>query len=280
MLNSELLVHWVKERESIRLKKEAGETRPWTLDPILQKYKFTNVHREDDRVSHWVAENLREPADCHPDLWFVMTIAILVNWPDTLETCIWPHEAGKFVWNEQLFIDQLHERKANGDKVFSGAYIVSTNGRSMDKAEYLAKRVLTPLWNQRKFIRPRFGDALALFFERLNRFDGMGSFISAQVVAATKYEGYLKDAPDWWEWAASGPGSRRGMNRLYGFDINKKFPESVWLKRLQNSVRPLIEDALGCAVHAQDCQNCLCEFDKYMRVKLGEGKPRSKYPGV
>lgn len=23
--------------------------------------------------------------------------------------------------------------------------------------------------------------------------------------------------------------------------------------------------------------NCLCELDKYCRVKLGEGKPRSKY---
>jgi hypothetical protein len=33
-------------------------------------------------------------------------------------------------------------------------------------------------------------------------------------------------------------------------------------------------------LHAQDVQNCLCEFDKYERVRLGEGKPRSTYPGV
>lgn len=30
---------------------------------------------------------------------------------------------------------------------------------------------------------------------------------------------------------------------------------------------------------AQDLQNCLCEFDKYERVRMGQGRPRSRYPG-
>ncbi len=29
-------------------------------------------------------------------------------------------------------------------------------------------------------------------------------------------------------------------------------------------------------LHAQDLQNCLCEFDKWMRVRLGEGKPKRR----
>jgi hypothetical protein len=33
-------------------------------------------------------------------------------------------------------------------------------------------------------------------------------------------------------------------------------------------------------LHAQDLQNCLCEFDKYERVRLGEGRPKAKYNGV
>jgi len=28
---------------------------------------------------------------------------------------------------------------------------------------------------------------------------------------------------------------------------------------------------------AHDLQNCACEFDKYMRVKLGEGEPKQLY---
>ena len=33
-------------------------------------------------------------------------------------------------------------------------------------------------------------------------------------------------------------------------------------------------------IHAQALQNCLCEFDKYERVRLGEGRPRNNYPGI
>ena len=33
-------------------------------------------------------------------------------------------------------------------------------------------------------------------------------------------------------------------------------------------------------LHAQDVENCLCEFDKYERTRLGEGRPRSLYAGM
>jgi len=33
-------------------------------------------------------------------------------------------------------------------------------------------------------------------------------------------------------------------------------------------------------IHMQDLQNCLCEFDKYERVRLGEGRPRNGYRGL
>ena len=29
-----------------------------------------------------------------------------------------------------------------------------------------------------------------------------------------------------------------------------------------------------------DIQNCLCEFDKYRRLQLGEGKVRARYDGA
>ena len=34
------LVAWVRERESIRKKKEAGLPPPWTIDPILAHYRL------------------------------------------------------------------------------------------------------------------------------------------------------------------------------------------------------------------------------------------------
>ena len=39
----ERLLAWIVERESIRRKKERGLPRPWTLDPVLDGYRFCNV---------------------------------------------------------------------------------------------------------------------------------------------------------------------------------------------------------------------------------------------
>ena len=40
---------FIEEREAIRLKKEAGEPRPWTTDPVLHATRFTNINRNNDR---------------------------------------------------------------------------------------------------------------------------------------------------------------------------------------------------------------------------------------
>ena len=56
------------ERHRIFLAKEAGKPKPWTDDPIFQKYKFTNVFRELDRTTIFVRENIREPLFDDPEL--------------------------------------------------------------------------------------------------------------------------------------------------------------------------------------------------------------------
>lgn len=54
----ELFVHWITERYKIHLKKDSGEPRPWTNDPILDNYRFTNVRREQDRQSKYLIDNI------------------------------------------------------------------------------------------------------------------------------------------------------------------------------------------------------------------------------
>ena len=52
-----------KERESIRKKRDSGESFPWSNDPIFQNGRFLNVFREDDRVSKAIikfAENYKD----------------------------------------------------------------------------------------------------------------------------------------------------------------------------------------------------------------------------
>ena len=51
------------------------------------------------------------------------------------------------------------------------------------------------------------------------------------------------------------------------------------LQQLHVEMKPLLRRVMP-RMHAQDLQNCLCEFDKYERERLGEGHPKQRYPGL
>jgi 5-hmdU DNA kinase-like protein len=269
------LFAFMKERYAIYQSRKKGDPKPWTKDPILQKYKFCNVYREDDRVTRWIAKNWRTPNKDNPDLWFAMCVARYVNLPYTLEMLGFP-----IPWKPEHFKQTLTDIKEQGHQVFTGAYIVHSLG---PKIPYLANKVFTPMWVNRDIIRPKKSDTLERFFTRLRWYQGMGSFMAGQVVADMKYVKPLSKAKDWWTWAAVGPGSARGLNRVYGFPKERKIKQDEWLHAIQHlrgELEPRLADADMPEMHAQDMQSCLCEYDKMCRVRNGEGRPRSLYPGV
>jgi hypothetical protein len=271
------LLSFIKERHAVYLRRQAGLPKPWTTDPILRQWKFCNVYRELDRVTIWIRQNWREPNQDDPDLWFAMTVARLVNWPDTLAEIGYP-----VPWDPERFMRIMKDRKKRGLKVYTGAYMITAGADGVDKATHQANNVFGPMWAKRETMRPRPKDDLNMFHMLLGQFNGLGSFMAAQVVADLKYVRPLEDAKDWWSFAASGPGSRRGLNRVRGRGVNEAWTEDEWrleLRRLQGELDPFVERASMPRLHGQDLQNCLCEFDKMERVRLGEGFPRSKYDG-
>jgi hypothetical protein len=270
----EMLLYWIGEREKIRLLREQGAPPPWTDDPILREWRFCNVRRESDYVTQWVAEHWRNPHREHPDLWMAMTIARFLNWVPTLREVNFP-----LPYEPDALSTALRNRRSAGKQVWGAAYIVSTAGRSMDKIDYLTG-VLTPLWSQRERLRPRASDTLRSFYSRLERCNGLGSFMAGQVVADMKYVPLFGAARDWYTFAASGPGSRRGLNRLLGRPVHTARREDNWcaiLHSLSVEIREKLADIGIHNLHAQDLQNCLCELDKYARVKFGEGNPKRRF---
>jgi len=109
----------------------------------------------------------------------------------------------------------------------------------------------------------------------------MGGFDAAQVVGDLKHVGVLRQTSDWWKFAASGPGSLRGLNRVLGRTTDAPWKETEWLEELclvRETIAPALAEAGLPKIHAQDVQNCLCEFHKYEKVRLGEGKGRGFVP--
>src|SRR5271165_106791 len=203
----DLLNYFIKERESIRIKKEAAEPWPWTQDPILQKNKFCNIFRECDKTSRWIAKNWREPHATDPDLWFAFVIARRVlNWPASMEALGYP-----VPWNKDHFLKVTKDLQQSGGKTFDTAYQLLVQGQKGDNVENMIKHILDRLWNDRQNIRPRSNYTLRSFYTRLYSYKYMGSFYTGQVIADLKYA-QMKDAEDWETFAVPGPGSMRGLN--------------------------------------------------------------------
>lgn len=271
------LMSFILKRELVRTMKEGDFPKPWTDDKILQEYRFCNVYREYDTVTKWIAKHYRKPHFKDPDMWFALIVARLVNWPETLAELGFP-----VPFDKKKFIRVLEGRAKDGEKVFTGAYMIHAGDAGISKARYLAEKVLAPLWKAREAIRPRYGASCNEYHAVLMKQKDMGSFMAAQVICDLKFTAALYYAKDWWTFAASGPGSMRGMSRVFEFPITKKWREAEWratMVTLQKEIDPLIRAAKLPRLSAQDLQNCLCEFDKYERVRLGEGRPRAKYNG-
>ena len=77
--------NFCKERESIRLLRENGDSFPWTDDPIFQKGRFLNVFREDDRVSKSILSFANELKDDLPKLIQAVFFARWCNKQHTLD---------------------------------------------------------------------------------------------------------------------------------------------------------------------------------------------------
>jgi hypothetical protein len=268
-------VSFVTERWAIHQRRLSGKPAPWTTDPILLKYKFTNVRREDDRVTRWLHEHwLRPHQDDLPSAVFAMCLARIVNLPSTMEALGYPS-----TWNAKRFTRIMESRKADGLRSFNGAYMINAVGatRGQSKASYLAESVLPGCWAARKRVAAALETgSLRAAFDELIKCNGMGTFMSAQILADIKNTPVGLKAADWSTFAASGPGSRRGLMRLQGIAVSQGksgYPgtEADWhatLLELRKQVLPLLPKELK-KLDAQNLQSCLCEMDKRCRVPEG-----------
>jgi hypothetical protein len=253
------LVYWITERENMRVRKEAGGKWPHSTDPVMANNRYTNVRREDDKVTKWLADNWRYP---RADLTKWMCLARMVNYTPSMEEI---QRATRF-WDPEIIAEVLWERADRGEKVWSSAYMITTCGKAMDKVTYVVDHVSDNV--------PEVVDCptLAEAYEKLRTVNGLGSFLAGQIVADLKNTPGvgLFNAPDNTTFSVPGPGSLRGLTYFFGASIT-----ATGYNRAIGSAWQLVQPELPIGLQdlsMQDFQNCFCEFSKFMR-----GYGRNKY---
>jgi hypothetical protein len=257
--------NYMIERHSIYERRAEGQPYPWTEDPILNEYSFCNVYRELDRVTIWIRENWREPYADHPNLPFAMAMARQINWPDTLEEIGFPEE-----WKPQHVKNIMQDRMARKEKVYTGAYML-TGTLGGTKVEQTVDKILTPLYVN----FPHEYSSLENCWKSFLPYAGFSDFMSYEVVTDLRHTKWLCKAPDIMVWANPGPGAKRGLNRIHGRELEKSIPKAQLISEMRDLLALLNNKPLP--LEMRDIEHCLCEFDKYERVRLGQGKPRAKY---
>ena len=260
------LAHWINERYAIKLRRDQGLPAPWTGDPTMSSVRFCNVHREDDKVTRWLTVNWRPKYNA---VWQIMLARLINNIP-TLGLLL-PFADAELDTIRAL----LKTRRSNHLPIFGNAYTVSTNGRSMDKVDYITDHVVKPSKDRWPAEWPS-GSTLEGACIQLCTLNGVSTFMAGQIIADLKNtQGHpLLAAPDWATWAAPGPGSLRGLEAYFGRPV-RPAGFTAALAQCYAEVSPLIADYVP-PIHMQDFQNCLCEFSKYVRVKEG-GHARNRY---
>ena len=116
---------FLRERYQILLRRRAGQPPPWTDDPVLQTWRFTNVRREDDRTTIAFRETVRDPLRDDPH---VLLATIAWRWFNLIETgeVLRPFLMSKDAWNRAEVERLLQARRDAGDNIFTGAYMVNS----------------------------------------------------------------------------------------------------------------------------------------------------------
>lgn len=281
----ERFMYWVRERHSIYIKRKAGKPKPWTPDPILQSFYFTNVFRELDKTTIWLRENVRDPLRNDPR---VLLATVVFRWFNTIPT-------GELLlvngllheWNHEQAVDLLL-RKWNGgegDKIFTGAYMIKAgNGPRGCKIPSVCRAISKVNEGQKTVFDACSKEPVRLenVWRALKSFPYLGGFMSYEIVCDLRYTYLLERAVDTQTWANMGPGAKRGLNRILGSPLEAPISQAVWLdncRMLMERIKKLkLKDAPE--VDMRTVEHSLCEYDKMERGLWGNGRLKRRYNGV
>lgn len=287
--HKDLFVQFVVDRYLVHLNKDFyKQPKPWTNNPILQNYKFTNVRREHDKTTIHLLNLLEE----HKDASYgnkIMNIILyrlfnkietnqLMGWVDfkhyddqELRGKLSQVKPGFVYFTNAFYTTGMRQgfRRCYPDEGFEPIVIVRVCNDRKKEIVSAIKKAKTPM---------DVIDALKLF-------DGIGNFLSYQMFVDLTY---LPEFP--WsenEFVVSGPGCIMGLDML--FDDRGGLSHDELLFWLRDNCPITKEKCMELMVdlpewdrcmNLMSLENCMCELSKYIRAVEGTGRPKNLYNGL
>lgn len=266
----ELFVYFITEREDIRILKDAGFEKPWTDDSLLATTRFTNINRENDKVTRFI----RAHVNYDEELYAKIYLSRIYNVIESLELVDWSQPI-EIICND--YLRMLATRKI----LTSNAYMLTSRIKHNPgecRALFYTKRCVEML-EQFKRLNSivRCEDCYTAI---LNIPDiGVGSFLAGQIIADAKNTkgSNLYDASDKFVFVCHGPGSMHGLSYYTGIKITPSnfYSEiNVAFRECTEELTKLWREDIINQLDMQNFQNCFCEFSKYCKLL---DKPTAKH---
>jgi thymidylate kinase len=270
------------ERQAVFFKRLHGQPPPWTSDPIIREYKFTNAYRASDRVSQFLIRNVIYPGgqpfakDDPDEIFFRILIFKIFNRIDTWN--LLRGEFGEVSFNNYSFsrYDKVLTKAIESERrIYSAAYIMPTGGPSSSfrRKHHMHLRLVERMVKEELPKRITEAKSMAEAFEMLRAFPTIGDFLAYQYVTDLNYSTLTQFDED--TFVIPGPGARDGIRKCFASlgglteaDLIRTVAarQKLEFERLELS----FQDLWGRPLQWIDCQNLFCEVDKYSRVKHPE----------
>lgn len=256
------------ERQSIKMRRDAGLQPPWTKDEVFQKYRFCNVHREDDKTTQWFRNEVRSKLAGLR----VVEATVIFRWMNRIETGEIIKDLLLNGWNR----DEAKRRLQDVRPLVTGAYMIKTR-TGMSKLDGMLAAIDDAL-PQLPVMVAKWGSSIEAATEDLLAIDGLGRFLAYEITTDLRWTPVLNQAADILTWANAGPGCTHGLGRLFddpwkwkrGDKIHQQEMVDVMQELVRQSQDPMRWPANWTAWEMRTAEHWSCEYDKHCRGLAGE----------
>jgi hypothetical protein len=263
--------HFAAERQRIFFRKAAGSQPPWTTDPILLRYRFTNAYRAADRVSQFLIRRVQAQGPQDPCALFFRTVLFkLFNRTETwvlLESKCGLLSPETYVVGSYEHV--LSDAMALGRRVYSAAYIMPSGGVEGQPKHKAHLKLLETMIKDNLPNRIAESGSMRQAFDLLRAYPMIGDFLAYQYVTDLNYSDLLTFSE--MDFVMPGPGARSGIRKCFADYGSYSESDLIrWMADHQEEEfarRGIDFSSLwGRPLQLIDCQNLFCEVDKYARV--------------